>query len=328
MDRYGDPLFRVAVARVGDPSVAEDLVQETFLAAWKGRGSFDGRSTLGTWLVAILKRKIVDHFAGRADAARPSRTSRPATCRRCSTSAASGGNGSATSWSRWKPASSAPSSGGCWRRVPPELPATLGQAFSLRELKAVSPRRRVREARHHAQEPVGTFAPRAAAAAPLPGSQLVGRQRGRLMRPSDLHKILTLQCEQASLLISESLDRELTLGERTALGLHKLLCHKCRRVTRQLRRLHELFARLPTPCRAGWCRAAASFQKRASCRSPKPCARLRRNAISISAKSRGGWLGVGAKRSPQRRYTGIGGPGGSPSARPSHQLLNHESANH
>ena len=65
------------------------------------------------------------------------------------------------------------------------------------------------------------------------------------MRPSDLHKILSCQCEQASLLISESLDRELTLGERMALGLHKLLCHKCRRVTRQLRRLHELFARLP-----------------------------------------------------------------------------------
>ena len=59
---HADQLFRVAVARVGDRVTAEDLVQETLMAAWKGRSSFDGRSQLQTWLVAILKRKIVDHF--------------------------------------------------------------------------------------------------------------------------------------------------------------------------------------------------------------------------------------------------------------------------
>ena len=59
---HADQLFRVAVARVGDRVTAEDLVQETLMAAWKGRSSFDGRSQLQTWLIAILKRKIVDHF--------------------------------------------------------------------------------------------------------------------------------------------------------------------------------------------------------------------------------------------------------------------------
>ncbi len=62
VDRYGDSLFRYAMLRVGDRSRAEDLVQETFLAALKGRGSFSGDSSEATWLVAILKHKIVDHF--------------------------------------------------------------------------------------------------------------------------------------------------------------------------------------------------------------------------------------------------------------------------
>lgn len=62
VDAYGDLLYRFALSRVGAPHVAEDLVQETFLAALHGRGGFHGRSTVRTWLMAILKHKIVDHF--------------------------------------------------------------------------------------------------------------------------------------------------------------------------------------------------------------------------------------------------------------------------
>lgn len=62
VDRYGDYLFRYAMLRVRDRSHAEDLVQETFLAALKGRHSFSGESSEATWLVGILKHKIVDHF--------------------------------------------------------------------------------------------------------------------------------------------------------------------------------------------------------------------------------------------------------------------------
>jgi RNA polymerase sigma-70 factor (ECF subfamily) len=43
VDRYGDYLFRYAMLRVRDGSKAEDLVQETFLAALKGRQSFSGK---------------------------------------------------------------------------------------------------------------------------------------------------------------------------------------------------------------------------------------------------------------------------------------------
>ncbi len=66
MERYGDYLFRYAVLRLRDRSAAEDLVQETFLAALRNRDSFSGDSSEATWLVGILKHKIVDHFRKQA----------------------------------------------------------------------------------------------------------------------------------------------------------------------------------------------------------------------------------------------------------------------
>jgi len=59
---HGDALFRFALLRVRDRTLAEDLVQETLLAALRGRDRFSGRSTERTWLVGILKNKISDHF--------------------------------------------------------------------------------------------------------------------------------------------------------------------------------------------------------------------------------------------------------------------------
>jgi RNA polymerase sigma-70 factor (ECF subfamily) len=62
VDLYGDQLYRYAFTRVKNRMVAEDLVQETFLAALHGGEGFEGRSSEKTWLTAILKNKIVDHF--------------------------------------------------------------------------------------------------------------------------------------------------------------------------------------------------------------------------------------------------------------------------
>jgi len=59
---HGDYLFNLAVGQVRDPVVAEDLVQETFLAALKARDRFAGRSSDRTWLVGILRHKIYDHL--------------------------------------------------------------------------------------------------------------------------------------------------------------------------------------------------------------------------------------------------------------------------
>ena len=62
VDQYGDYLFRFALSRLPDSAVAEDLVQETFLAALHARENFKGRSSVTTWLTGILKHKIIDHF--------------------------------------------------------------------------------------------------------------------------------------------------------------------------------------------------------------------------------------------------------------------------
>lgn len=62
VQRHGDSLFRYALLRVRDRAVAEDLVQETFLAALQGQARFAGQSSERSWMVGILKHKIVDRF--------------------------------------------------------------------------------------------------------------------------------------------------------------------------------------------------------------------------------------------------------------------------
>jgi RNA polymerase sigma-70 factor, ECF subfamily len=53
-------LVRYAQRRIVDAALAEDLVHDVFEAVMSGRASFAGRSALRSWLVAILKHKIVD----------------------------------------------------------------------------------------------------------------------------------------------------------------------------------------------------------------------------------------------------------------------------
>jgi RNA polymerase sigma-70 factor (ECF subfamily) len=65
LDAHGDLLFRFAMARVRTREVAEDLVQDTFLAAVKAHDTFRGGSTVRSWLVGILKHKIIDHYRKR-----------------------------------------------------------------------------------------------------------------------------------------------------------------------------------------------------------------------------------------------------------------------
>jgi len=57
---HGDYLYRYALARLRDPHLAEDAVQETLLAALQA--GFAGKSSPRTWLTGILKHKIIDQF--------------------------------------------------------------------------------------------------------------------------------------------------------------------------------------------------------------------------------------------------------------------------
>lgn len=59
LNAHGDYLYRFALARLRDPHMAEDAVQETMLAAIKNN-SFEGESSPRTWLTGILKHKIID----------------------------------------------------------------------------------------------------------------------------------------------------------------------------------------------------------------------------------------------------------------------------
>jgi RNA polymerase sigma-70 factor (ECF subfamily) len=57
-EQYYDRLFRSALVMCGDDDVAEELVQDTFLAAAKGLDRFEGRSSYYTWLYGILLNKF------------------------------------------------------------------------------------------------------------------------------------------------------------------------------------------------------------------------------------------------------------------------------
>ena len=62
VDMYGDYLYNYACFRIRDKSVAEDMVQETFLSGLRGLNNFQKRSSVKTWLVTILKNKIIDYY--------------------------------------------------------------------------------------------------------------------------------------------------------------------------------------------------------------------------------------------------------------------------
>jgi RNA polymerase sigma-70 factor (ECF subfamily) len=59
LTEHSDYLYRFALARLRDPHLAEDVVQETFIAAIKSP-SFAEQSAPRTWLTGILKHKIID----------------------------------------------------------------------------------------------------------------------------------------------------------------------------------------------------------------------------------------------------------------------------
>lgn len=62
VDSYADYLFNYAIGRVSDAEVAKDLVQETFFAGLKSAKNYKGEAAERTWLIAILKRKVIDHY--------------------------------------------------------------------------------------------------------------------------------------------------------------------------------------------------------------------------------------------------------------------------
>lgn len=65
INAHRDYLLRVARLQLRDADLAEDVVQETLVAALSGSG-FSGKSSLRTWLTGILKHKVTDYHRRQA----------------------------------------------------------------------------------------------------------------------------------------------------------------------------------------------------------------------------------------------------------------------
>ena len=62
---YGDYLYRYAYSRMRDSNAAEEVLQETLLAGVRYSDQYSGKGSVRGWLIAILKRKIIDYFRAR-----------------------------------------------------------------------------------------------------------------------------------------------------------------------------------------------------------------------------------------------------------------------
>lgn len=142
VDSYGDLLYRFALVRVCDRDIAEELVQDTLLASLQAKERFTGQSSERTWMVGILKHKIIDYFR-RTTREPVHATDRPGD--------ESPDDGAFVADGHWKPGTTAPSG---WLDHPDsllerkqfwealmaclgKLPPRTAQVFTLREVDEV-----------------------------------------------------------------------------------------------------------------------------------------------------------------------------------------------
>ena len=140
LELHGDALWAFAMLRLGDREAAEEAIQETFAAALRTREGYSGRSTERTWLIAILKHKILDHLR------RESRRSRVRSEPEAEAGASFDGRGVwAEAPGRWaEDATRAAERGEFWdafRLCLGELPPTYAEAFTLVELDGLAPQK-------------------------------------------------------------------------------------------------------------------------------------------------------------------------------------------
>jgi RNA polymerase sigma-70 factor (ECF subfamily) len=63
---YGGTLFRYLLQLTGEPSLAEEILQDTLVGVWRSAGTFEGRSSVQTWLIGIARRQAHNTLRRRA----------------------------------------------------------------------------------------------------------------------------------------------------------------------------------------------------------------------------------------------------------------------
>lgn len=120
IEEHGDALWRFALSRTRSADTAEEIVQETLLAALESLNSYVGDSSERTWLLAIAAHKIADHFRRAARAAHQESPpdDAPCACEKCRAMFARSGK-----WARIPEA---------W---PAELEASIDRATQIEALR-------------------------------------------------------------------------------------------------------------------------------------------------------------------------------------------------
>lgn len=62
VDRYRHKVFRLAVAMLRDPGLAEETAQEVFLKIWRALPGYNGQASLSTWLYAIARNTCLSQI--------------------------------------------------------------------------------------------------------------------------------------------------------------------------------------------------------------------------------------------------------------------------
>ncbi|MDE3183178.1 MAG: sigma-70 family RNA polymerase sigma factor [Bacteroidota bacterium] len=65
VEAYSDKMYSWSLYKTNSKETAEDLVQDTFMAAFQAMNKYEGKSDPKTWLFSILNNKIADHFRKR-----------------------------------------------------------------------------------------------------------------------------------------------------------------------------------------------------------------------------------------------------------------------
>ncbi len=68
-DAYGQQLYAYAVRITGDPALADDVIQESLVAIWKGAGRFRGEGRVLAWLLSIVHHKALNAIRHQAPVA-------------------------------------------------------------------------------------------------------------------------------------------------------------------------------------------------------------------------------------------------------------------